>query len=423
VPSATDRPASALRPAPLRHAARWSAVAALVLIAGCSGASDGALKAVSSPAGATAVGVITASPDAAPPADDAATRGRPAVEAPVAELTQRRSPDVLLRSVTPFSDEVLGQLKGLSEEGASVSFRAGTLKIGEADVPTVAVDPSTYRAFAAEGTAEATAVWQSVARGEAVTSHALAKTLSLQLGGELTVTGATGAATPLRLGALATTGVPSADLIVDDSVGAALGLAPGTGVLLSARADQDPKALADEVRAIAGDAAVVDLLRAPAANPVAFLTGSKAAQAFGKFSYRYFPDGTIQPDAAWVQENIVTTTVPIMGRVTCHRLMIPQLRGALQEVVDAGLAHTLKTYDGCYVPRFIERNPENSISLHTWGIAIDMDAATNYRGIRGTMDQRVADIFKRWGFRWGGDWTYTDPMHFELGALLDAPKR
>jgi hypothetical protein len=84
-----------------------------------------------------------------------------------------------------------------------------------------------------------------------------------------------------------------------------------------------------------------------------------------------------------VRENIRTATLPIMGRVTCHRLMIPQLRGALQDVVDAGLQDTLNSYDGCYVPRFIERNPENSISLHTWGIAIDMDAATNYRGIAG----------------------------------------
>ncbi|MBW3647851.1 MAG: M15 family metallopeptidase, partial [Actinobacteria bacterium] len=161
-----------------------------------------------------------------------------------------------------------------------------------------------------------------------------------------------------------------------------------------------------------------DLLTAPVSNPVALLTGAKAAKAFGAFSYRYFPDGTIEPDARWVRANIQSATLPIMGRVTCHKLMIPQLRGALQAVVDAGLGDQLKTFDGCYVPRFIESNPENSISLHTWGIAIDMDAATNYRGIRGTMHPEIVNIFKRWGFRWGGDWAYTDPMHFELAALM-----
>jgi hypothetical protein len=184
----------------------------------------------------------------------------------------------------------------------------------------------------------------------------------------------------------------------------------------------DPVHLAGQVRAITGQGGNVDLLTPPAANPVAFLTGSRAAKAFGAFSYRYFPDGTIQPDARWVSENIVTATVPIFGRVTCHRLMIPQLRGALADVAAAGLASSLRTYNGCYVPRFIESNPEHAISLHTWGIAIDLDASTNSRGTKGDMDPKVVDIFKRWGFRWGGDWDYTDPMHFELGALLGSPR-
>jgi hypothetical protein len=66
----------------------------------------------------------------------------------------------------------------------------------------------------------------------------------------------------------------------------------------------------------------------------------------------------------------------------------------------------------------MEHDPSNPVSLHTWGIAIDLDSATNRRGTRGTMDPQVVQIFKRWGFRWGGDWSWTDPMHFELGALL-----
>ncbi|HTL22784.1 MAG TPA: M15 family metallopeptidase, partial [Mycobacteriales bacterium] len=79
---------------------------------------------------------------------------------------------------------------------------------------------------------------------------------------------------------------------------------------------------------------------------------------------------------------------------------------------------TVHTFSGCYVPRFMERDPSHPVSLHTWGIAIDIDAPHNARGTRGTIDPRVVAIFKRWGFRWGGDWDWTDPMHFELGALL-----
>ena len=43
----------------------------------------------------------------------------------------------------------------------------------------------------------------------------------------------------------------------------------------------------------------------------------------------------------------------------------------------------------------------------------------NQRGTVGEMDRTVVSIFKKWGFAWGGDWRYTDPMHFEMNALID----
>jgi hypothetical protein len=36
------------------------------------------------------------------------------------------------------------------------------------------------------------------------------------------------------------------------------------------------------------------------------------------------------------------------------------------------------------------------------------------------MDRGVVAIFKRWGFAWGGDWNYTDPMHFEMARVVRA---
>jgi hypothetical protein len=29
------------------------------------------------------------------------------------------------------------------------------------------------------------------------------------------------------------------------------------------------------------------------------------------------------------------------------------------------------------------------------------------------MDPRIVDIFRRWGFAWGGTWVRPDGMHFE----------
>ena len=154
------------------------------------------------------------------------------------------------------------------------------------------------------------------------------------------------------------------------------------------------------------------------ATQTAVLTGGSVAAAVGTFAYRANPDGTVTPDPAWVASRIVTQQVPVLGAVTGNRVMLPQLRAALREVVARGLAGSIHTYDGCYVPRFIARDPARGLSFHTFGTAIDLNAAENARGTVGQMDRRVVAVFARWGFAWGGDWSYTDPMHFELARLV-----
>ena len=394
-----------------RTALPGGVLAAFLVLTGCTaapGSSDAGLRATSTPG----------TPSTSPVAAATAAPPRAVTAAPVAALTSRQDADVLVRAPQALSPEVRARLTVLSDPSGTLLVSAGTLRIGDRPVAAVGVDPSRFRSFTAKGTAESDPVWQAVARGEAVVSHEAAHAAGLRLGTALALAGEAASA-QVRLGALATTGLPHADLVLDVQRARALGLPQDNALLLTAPAGTDPVVFADDVREVAGSASV-DLLQVPA--PVARLTGGAAAEDLGAFSYRYFADGTIEPDARWVRDSIRTEVVPVMGRVTCHRIMLRQLRGALQEVQDAGLAGTLKTYDGCYVPRFIERDPTGSISLHTWGIAIDMDAATNYRGIAGTMDPRVVGIFKRWGFAWGGDWRYTDPMHFELATILSEPR-
>ena len=402
----------ALDPIVLRRSSVLLCSGVLALaVSGCtagSGASDSGLRATSTPG----------TPSTAPVAAATAAPQPSASAARVAALVERQDADVLVVATTTLSPAQRERLGALSEPAGTLLLSAGSVSAGDRRMAAVGVDPSTFRAFTAQGTAESDPVWQAVAQGQAVVSHEAAKGAGLRLGATLPLAGGATRA-DVRLGALATTGLPRADLVLGEQRATALGLPQGNAMLLTAPDGTDPVVFAADVREVAG-AAAVDLLQVPA--PVARLTGGEAAEDLGAFSYRYFADGTIEPDARWVRDNIRTEVVPIMGRVTCHRLMLPQLRGALQEVQDAGLAGTLTTYDGCYVPRFIERNPERSISLHTWGIAIDMDAATNYRGIEGTMDPRVVEVFKRWGFAWGGDWSYTDPMHFELATILTRPR-
>lgn len=136
--------------------------------------------------------------------------------------------------------------------------------------------------------------------------------------------------------------------------------------------------------------------------------------------FRILQNGFIDPDPSWVAANIATGTVPILGTVRCHRIMIPQLASALQEISDNGLADEIRAgdYAGCYVPRFIDRDPRRGLSMHAFGLALDLNVSTNALGTRGDMHPTVVQIFQKWGFAWGGWWAQPDPMHFELARIV-----
>ena len=122
----------------------------------------------------------------------------------------------------------------------------------------------------------------------------------------------------------------------------------------------------------------------------------------------------IRVDPAFVHRRIVSRRVPILGSVSCHRAMVPHLRAAMRELVRRGLAGLVDPgdYAGCYAPRRIQ--PRGQLSLHAWGLAVDLNASRNpFRG-RSHQDRRLVRIMEKHGFTWGGRWpTRPDPMHFE----------
>jgi D-alanyl-D-alanine carboxypeptidase len=127
-----------------------------------------------------------------------------------------------------------------------------------------------------------------------------------------------------------------------------------------------------------------------------------------------YGDDWVRLDPAFVRRYIVTRSVPLLGTVTCHRAMIGPLRAALGELQRRGFARLVDPgdYAGCYAPRRIR--PGGSLSLHAWGLAVDLNASANPFGGRSHQDPRLVTIMLEHGFTWGGDWpTVRDPMHFE----------
>ena len=215
--------------------------------------------------------------------------------------------------------------------------------------------------------------------------------------------------------------MPQVDAVVNEKWGEALGIESGNALLVYTGIHSPRDVRKDLVRLV-GDEASVTILGPdldPGAVQTAVLTGGSVADAVGTFRYTVLGGGRIAPEQSWVNANIRTEPVPILGSMTCHRVVFPQLRAALTEVQQRGLADEIHVdeYAGCFYPRFIAGTQQ--LSLHSFGIAFDVNVPGNQRGTAGEIDRDVVAIFKRWGFAWGGDWGYTDPMHFEMNAIVD----
>lgn len=169
-------------------------------------------------------------------------------------------------------------------------------------------------------------------------------------------------------------------------------LEPGTGLVVRARGENPFLRY--------GDAVLPQLL---------------IKKEFGEFSVRPRPDGFVDIDPSWRDANIGTRRVPVVGTVTCHEALFPQLRAALRSVVAENLDHLIdgRDYGGCFSPRFINANPDGRLSHHAWGIAFDVNVSENGFGTEPDLDHRIVEQIEAWGFTWGGRWLIPDGMHFE----------
>jgi hypothetical protein len=96
----------------------------------------------------------------------------------------------------------------------------------------------------------------------------------------------------------------------------------------------------------------------------------------------------------------------------CHKLLIPVFQRVYANIVKEGLATDLYSFDGCHVVRY--KRGGTSLSMHSWGIAVDHNAKTNPLGSKGDMNPRIVKAFKVEEFYHGGSFKTPDPMHFEF---------
>lgn len=105
----------------------------------------------------------------------------------------------------------------------------------------------------------------------------------------------------------------------------------------------------------------------------------------------------------------------IPKRLYCNKDLILPLTNAFKALIATGHVKELKTWDGCFNIR--NKRGLNSPSLHSWGIAIDVNAFENGLNQIPKLSQGFVNCFINNGFEWGGTWTRKDGMHFQLAKI------
>lgn len=112
-------------------------------------------------------------------------------------------------------------------------------------------------------------------------------------------------------------------------------------------------------------------------------------------------------------------------RLYINKDMAPHFLKVMRLIISRGLHGEIKTFDGCFVVR--RQRGSKSISTHSFGLAIDFNAAENalVRNVAPIHRDRLRRLNVKWseaflncwrevGFTCGADWiTVLDGMHFQ----------
>jgi hypothetical protein len=105
----------------------------------------------------------------------------------------------------------------------------------------------------------------------------------------------------------------------------------------------------------------------------------------------------------------------IPKRLYCNRAMIEPLTMAFSNLIKRGFVDELKTWDGCFNIR--KKRGLASQSLHSWGVAFDVNASWNGLGKEPKLSAGFVKCITDAGFDWGGNWKRKDGMHFQLSKI------
>lgn len=120
-----------------------------------------------------------------------------------------------------------------------------------------------------------------------------------------------------------------------------------------------------------------------------------------------------------VPDEIHSQILPLPKKIYLNRDMVYPLKNALLKIIISGLADDITEYGGIFNIRYQRNSYPPVYSMHSWGIAIDINMHNNQMGYTPSLNPLLVECFTKNGFDWGGDWAKprTDGMHFQLSKI------
>lgn len=138
------------------------------------------------------------------------------------------------------------------------------------------------------------------------------------------------------------------------------------------------------------------------------LTPERALELFGdpknQNTYKWMRLWTAPQDLAAKAPGFPT-------RIYMHIIAVPLWEKIYAKLIELHLIKEIYSI-GWYNVRPVSGT--NRWSLHSWALGPDINPADNPRGTVGKINAKIVELFEFYGFNWGGRWSNSDPMHFEL---------
>jgi murein DD-endopeptidase MepM/ murein hydrolase activator NlpD len=158
----------------------------------------------------------------------------------VAPLGTRVDPDVFLIAKNSVTPAQVAAVRRATKATSLLQVDAARVKLGKGTTTAVGVDPSTFRNYAPDNTAQVDQLWQRIATGDIAVAHSVASALDVKLGDPTDIGRVV--QKQARIGAFATTRLAGVGVVADKSRSADLGLIPGAALVLKLPANADPVA-------------------------------------------------------------------------------------------------------------------------------------------------------------------------------------